>query len=72
MVDLSELSQRRSQNIGNGQPVAGTTPHFTFTAWSANHASGPATADPDGDGRPNLVELLNGTLPYSAGSIGRK
>jgi GH18 family chitinase len=49
----------------NGQPVAvdGTT---SFATWSASHAPGPATDDPDGDGRPNLVEFLNGTLPGKA------
>ncbi len=50
----------------NGQPVGGTTPLVTFAAWSATHGSGPATADPDGDGRPSLVEFLNGSQPHAA------
>jgi hypothetical protein len=49
----------------NGQPVAtgGTT---SFAAWSTSHGLSSATADPDGDSRPHLVEFLNGTLPMTA------
>jgi GH18 family chitinase len=52
----------------NGQAIGGeeSPPLVTFTTWSGSHNSGPATADPDGDGRPNLVEFLNGSLPKTA------
>lgn len=49
----------------NGQPVLanGTTP---FSTWSATHGLSSATADSDGDGRPNLVEFLNGSHPKAS------
>lgn len=45
----------------NGQPVGSSG--TSFATWSAARGITGTTGDPDGDGRPHLVEFLNGTLP---------
>lgn len=41
-------------------------PVTTFAQWQAIHSPGPATADPDHDGSPNLLEFVFGTPPNTA------
>jgi hypothetical protein len=45
----------------NGQPAGSSG--TSFATWSAARGITGATGDPDGDGRPHLVEFLNGTHP---------
>ncbi len=46
--------------------VLGLDPDQPYLDWAGN--AGGLTADPDGDGSPNLTEYLMGTSPISAGS----
>lgn len=48
----------------NGQPVGSSG--STFASWSASQNISGASGDPDGDGRPNFIEFLNGSMLKSA------